>query len=286
MKISTEIFSSSQIVGEQRAVELVAKAGFDAWDFTMFSMHRFDKSTQTFFKTDHPLSSKNALEFSRNLKKIGFDNGIICNQAHAPYPSSFANIDTLKTAIECAAEAGANIIVVHPMNKESAEKNAELYNLLLPFAKQHNVKIAAENMWNWDNEKNHSCFAACATPESFNKHLDLVNDEFLVACLDIGHAEMKGSETSAEKMILSLGNRLKALHIHDNDKLFDLHKIPYTDKIDFDKIAAALRKIGYSGYLTLEANRAFSELCESQVPAKLNELYLSVNKLKNKIING
>lgn len=32
------------------------------------------------------------------------------------------------------------------------------------------------------------------TPESFNTQLDAVNDEYLTACLDIGHAEMKCSE--------------------------------------------------------------------------------------------
>ena len=40
MKISTEIFSASKIVGEEKAIELIAKAGFDAWDFSMFYMCR------------------------------------------------------------------------------------------------------------------------------------------------------------------------------------------------------------------------------------------------------
>lgn len=35
MKISTEIRSASKIIGEDRAVEYVAKAGFDAWDFSL-----------------------------------------------------------------------------------------------------------------------------------------------------------------------------------------------------------------------------------------------------------
>ena len=38
MLISTEIGSASKIVGEERAVELIAKAGFDAWDFSMFDL--------------------------------------------------------------------------------------------------------------------------------------------------------------------------------------------------------------------------------------------------------
>ena len=42
MKISTEIASASRLVGEEKAVELLAKAGFDAWDFSMFSMCRYN----------------------------------------------------------------------------------------------------------------------------------------------------------------------------------------------------------------------------------------------------
>ena len=40
MKISTEIGSLSNLIGEEKAVEYVAKAGFDAWDFSMFKMIR------------------------------------------------------------------------------------------------------------------------------------------------------------------------------------------------------------------------------------------------------
>ena len=88
-----------------------------------------------------------------------------------------------------------------------------MYFDLLPFAKECGVKIATENMWNWDTEKDQSSFAACATSASFNEHLDIVNDDFFVACLDIGHAEMRGSGEGAANMIRALGNRLQALHI-------------------------------------------------------------------------
>ena len=36
MKISTEIGSAAKIIGDERTVEYTAKAGFDAWDFSMF----------------------------------------------------------------------------------------------------------------------------------------------------------------------------------------------------------------------------------------------------------
>ena len=156
-----------------------------------------------------------------------------------------------------------------------------MYFELLPFAKEHGVKIATENMWNWYENAEHSAFAACATPESFNAHLDAVNDDYLVACLDIGHAEMKGSDTSAPEMIRALGKRLKALHIHDNDKLHDSHQIPFSMDIDFDAVVRALKDIEYKGYLTLEADRYLGAYTEDNIFDGIKNLAQSVMKIRD-----
>lgn len=282
MKISTEIASAAKLIGEEKAIEYYAKAGFDAWDFSMFAMCRYDWRTRTVLENDHPLAGRNYLQFARKLKQIGLDNGIVCNQSHAPFPSSCAEIRSCyKRAIECTAEAGGNICVIHPDDSKSAEENGEMYLELLPFAKEHKVRIATENMWEWDSEKNQSTFAACATPESFNAHLDAVNDEYLTACLDIGHAEMKGSNTSAAEMIKALGNRLSALHIHDNDKWHDSHQIPFSMNIDFNEVIAALKQINYQGYFTLEADRYLDAYTKENVFEGMKNMAEAAKKLVN-----
>ena len=190
----------------------------------------------------------------------------MCNQSHAPFPTSCPQIRSyFKRAIECTAEAGGQICIIHPDNDQPPEKNAELYLELLPFAKGCGVKIATENMWNWDSQKNQSSFAACATPESFLAHLDAVNDDAFVACLDIGHAQMRGSGTGAVAMIQALGSKLQALHIHDNDCWHDSHQIPFSMDIPFDEIVLALKKIGYAGYFTLESDEFLSSYTEETV---------------------
>lgn len=278
MKISTEIGSAAKIVGEEKAVEYVARAGFDAWDFSMFSMCKYNWGTNSVLTTDHPLSSENYLSFAHRLKQIGLDNGIHCNQSHAPFPVYCKEIRSyLKRAIECTAEAGGKICVIHPDNFKSAQENAEMYLELLPFAKAYDVKIATENMWNWDNELDQSSFAACATPESFCEHVDVAKG--LVACLDIGHAEMKGSDTTAVEMIIALGNRLQALHIHDNDKWHDSHQIPFSMEIDFIPILEALKKIGYDGYFTLEADRFLNDYTAENIFDGILKLAESAKRL-------
>ncbi|MBR3868191.1 MAG: sugar phosphate isomerase/epimerase [Clostridia bacterium] len=280
MKISTEIASAAKIVGEERAVQYIAEAGFDAWDFSMFAMCKYDWEKRALFENNHPLASSNYLAFARKLKQIGLDNGIVCNQSHAPFPSAVREIRSyFKRAIECTAEAGGKICIIHPENNKSAQENAEMYFELLPFAKEHGVKIATENMWNWDDSKDESSFAACATSESFVEHIDAVNDEFFVACLDIGHAEMRGSGSGDAEMIRALGSRLQALHIHDNDKWHDSHQIPFSMSIDFNAVVRALQDIDYQGYFTLEADRYLHDFNEENVFEGIKNLAASAKKL-------
>lgn len=282
MKTSTEIASAAHIIGEERTLEYLAKAGFDAWDFSMFDMCRYDWRTQTFSASTHPLASKDYLAFARKLKRIGLDNGIVCNQSHAPFPTGCAEIRSyLKRAIECTAEAGGQICIIHPDNHKSAQENAEMYLELLPFAKDCGVKIAAENMWNWDSQKDESTFAACASTESFLEHLDAVNDDFFVACLDVGHAEMRGSGSGAVAMIRALNGRLQALHLHDNDRWHDSHQIPSSMSIDFESVVKALKEIDYKGYFTLEADQYLGKYSAENIFEGIQKLSDSARRLAN-----
>lgn len=278
MKISTEIGSVAKFIGEEKAIELCAKAGFDAWDFSMFAMCNDDWRSGR----DHPLAGPNYLAFARRLKQIGLDHGIVCNQSHAPFPVHRPEIRSqLKKAIECTAEAGGQICVIHPDNNKNAHENAEMYWELLPFAKGCGVKIATENMWNWDKEKDQACFAACATPQSFCEHIDIVGSDHLVACLDLGHAEMRGCNTSAVEMIHALGPRLQALHIHDNDQWHDSHQIPFSMQIDFHAIVRALKEIGYNGYFTLEVDQFSKKFSADHIPEAVADMAAAAKKLAN-----
>ena len=283
MKISTEIASAARIVGEERAIELIAKAGFDAWDFSMFSMAKYDKATGGVLLTGHPLGSAGYAEYAKKLRKIGEDFGIRCNQSHAPFPSKGTDMMYyLKRAIECTAIAGGEICVIHPNNNRTAEQNAEMYIELLPFAKKYGVKIATENMWNWDKEKDEAIPAACSDHVDFVKHLSVIRDDNYVACLDIGHAAMRGLNTSVRQMVLALGDKLQALHIHDNDMWHDTHQIPCSMSIDFDDMVDALREIGYKGYFTLEADTFLKKYDETNVFEGIKELASVARRLADK----
>ena len=254
MKISTEIQSIYLRVGYEEAIKLVAKAGFDCFDLSLFHMIRYDKDLNCLINEASPFQGPGYLKYVRELRKIAEDNGITCNQSHAPYPTCQPAVrDSYKRAIECTAEMGGKICVIHPDNDKCAEENADFYLELLPFAKGCNVKIATENMWNWDDDAKKVIPAACSSHEDFLKHVEAVNDPFLVACLDIGHAEMVDLKTSSLDMIHTLGHHLQALHLHDNNLVDDTHQLPNTMQIDFPPILKALKEINYAGEFTLEA---------------------------------
>ena len=277
--VSTTIAPANDLLGEQKAIELVAKAGFDAWDFAMFkNIVKYEWETGKEYYADHPLAGKDYIKFARELKKVAQDNGIFCNQSHAPFPTKNKLVqDNLKRCIELTAEVGGKICVVHPDNDKSPVENAEMYQRILPFAKEHGVKIATENMWNWDYEKNIALPAACSHHDDFLAHINAINDEYFVACLDIGHAEMAGLDTSAVQMIRTLGKNIQCLHIHDNDLHYDNHQIPFSMKIDFYKIIKELKAIGYAGDFTLECDAYLRE--QEDKESALKNMYIAVRKL-------
>ena len=115
------------LVGDEKAVELIAKAGFDACEISMFDAADNDGEMHRLMINSHPLSGGNYLAYARRLKQIGLDNGIVCNQSHAPFPSwGLESVPVLKRSIECTAEAGGEISIIHPKNNITPEEKAKL----------------------------------------------------------------------------------------------------------------------------------------------------------------
>ncbi len=282
MLISTEISSTANKVGEEHAIRLIAQAGFDAYDLSLFRMLRYDYATEQVIKTNHPLQSAEYAAFVKGLARTAKDCGIVCNQAHAPFLSSYRPqvSDCTKRALECAAIAGAKICVVHPDKHKTAEENAPFFEELLPIAKSFGVRIAVENLYLWDDVAGQAIPATCSHHEDLRAHVDRIHDPDLVACLDIGHAELRGLSTSAKDMILTLGPRLQALHVHDNDHCRDSHLLPFTGSIDFAEVADALRTVGYTGDMTLEAMQHPAQFTEDTLLTGLCQMRDAADRLR------
>ena len=251
------------------SLDLIKEAGFDTFDHSM-------EGVDGFFASDKYLD--NAKELNKYAKGIG----LICNQTHSIFPVYHRTLDMEETnrrieytkrILEISKILGAKSCIVHPINDFNEEENYKYFQNFLPLAEKLDIDIATENMWNWNGDK--ASLAACSNHNNFKKLLGLVNNSHFVACVDIGHAEMNGLETTAPRMIENLGNYVKCLHIHDNDLCFDRHNLPLSEKIDFDLVLDSLVRINYQGDITFE--------CDGYLSKMPKELHLSCLKLMHKI---
>ena len=286
MKISTEIRSISRFVGEEDALRLLAASGFEAWDFSMFDMATYNYSERRIAIGSHPLQVGDYRAFAKRLGEVGRECGIVCNQSHAPFPTYCPEMfDYLLRAIECTAIAGGKFCVIHPDNCSGFEENVALYKRLLPFAKECGVKIATENTFRVDVKSGKFLPACTSDHEGFLRLLELVDDPFLVACLDIGHAELDGLSTTACDMIRALGReRLACLHIHDNDRCHDSHLLPFTMQIEWEPIAVALAEIGYRGDITLECGNYAKRFTADATPECARSMASAASRLRDMIL--
>ena len=123
----------------KEAIRLISEAGFDAFDFSL-----------TLLNTDpnHIFNTDKYLEEAKKLREYADSIGIVCNQAHAPFHSSYGvpekderMFNLIVRSMEIAAVLGAKIIVVHPkQHLEYADNvdelfrlNVEFYNRLIPY---------------------------------------------------------------------------------------------------------------------------------------------------------
>ena len=69
-----------------------------------------------------------------------------------------------------------------------------------------------------------------------------------------------------------LGDRLEALHVHDNDGIHDDHTAPYLGCCNWNRVILGLRKIGYKGTFNFESAGFNNRFPKELVPSALNML--------------
>ena len=179
-------------------------------------------------------------------------------------------------------------LVMHTWNNWNYKENAIFFKKLLPLAKKNNVIICTENMWNWDHEENHAIEAACSSPEDFLRHIEEVNDDYLKACVDVGHANMMSmvsKTTTPGNMVRVLNKHINCFHIHDNDGIHDSHETPFTMNLDWNDLAKAIKEINYQGDLIIEICGIKDATLEETI--KRNKLQVEAgHKLINLIKNS
>lgn len=258
MKISTQTGSFKKHFTDRQIVDILCDAGFDAIDYSFFNSADYDLS----------VSDEKYRERYTELRKYAEDKGLYFNQSHAPHPSSLIDrdftakrFDELICTIKSSSYLGVRNIVIHPLqhlkyytdeNVEALyEMNLEFYAKLIPYCEEYGITVCTENMWQYYGDSTKIYASTCARAEEFIRYVDGIRSPYIKACVDIGHTVLIGENPA--RVLKALGSRVAALHVHDNDGIHDSHTLPFLGIVKWDEVAKALRQIGYSGEITLEA---------------------------------
>ena len=261
MKLITSSNRIFRSFGEKEGLRILKNAGYDSLDLTLCRI-----SSEPSFR----FGAEDGLDYAKQVVDWAKDTGISFLQSHTPYEFNWKNPNELEErffpltikALQISAIAGVKIAVVHPYTygesyrnrQEIFELNMKIYRRLIPYAKELGVKIALENMYRKDENRGVFVPSVCGTPEQFNQYIDALDSEYIVGCLDLGHCSLVGID--AEDFLRVMGkDRVKALHVSDNDYLGDYHTLPGLGKMTWDEILKALVDIGYEGDFTYEADR-------------------------------
>lgn len=281
MKISTTNNVLAKTFGQRKALEMIAKAGFDCVDMNFNHMATDDENE--FFQPG-------AADLCRQLRQQAEDLGICFNQAHAPFSMTHKPwlegrrediLRRYRVAFEMAGLLGVRNMVVHPLHCMNylnndpdwiLEENVAYYTALSPMAQDAGVRIAIENMWQRNRYNKQIVLSVCSSPYELRKYVDACNQvaPCFVACLDVGHCILTGHDPA--NAIVVLGDRLDVLHIHDVDGVNDNHTCPMTQTVDFHSIVDQLKRIGYRGEFTLEADQYYKNFQPEQYEKALGEM--------------
>lgn len=249
MKISCNNGIINNRVGDEKGIVMLAQAGFDAIDF-----HPEDAPNGRYGRwlgEDYRTQARSLLELAKS-------HGVYYCQAHAPLtpqtlgqggPDLLGNtrFDYYERFFHVCQLLQIPYMVVHPLSdsslalrpEEKFAKNVEFFRRLKELAQPYGVRVALENL-----------YLNLSTPHSICRMLDALNDDYFVACVDVGHSNMINPDTG--HLIRRLGSRVQALHIHDNHVEYDEHLIPGMGMVDWNSILEALADIHYSGCFNLE----------------------------------
>lgn len=272
MLLSTQTDVTFAKCGIDKGLEILANAGYDAIDYSMFGM----------LNDNHFLNKEDYESFAEELRKKAASLELSFNQAHAPFPGMRYGDESynkrilprVENAVRIAGILGAYCIVVHPIAtptsaEDQKEYNFKMYRRLAPIAKEYGVKIALENMWGRDPRRNYIVPNVCSLARDLAEYYDELNDpEAFTVCLDLGHCGLVGEEPDDAIRILGR-DRLGALHVHDNNYVEDTHTVPYAlgMKMNWDNITRALGEIDYKGDFTFEADNFLVRMPEELLPA-------------------
>ena len=134
--------------------------------------------------------------------------------------------------------------------EERVRLNVEKLRAVAEHVKDKDITICLENLsgvrMGVPNEE-----LVVGSAEQLLEVIEGIGSDRFGICLDTGHLNL--SYKNQREFILCAGEKLKALHIADNEGERDQHLMPFTKgKVNFFEVVEALREVDYVGLFNLE----------------------------------
>lgn len=269
MKLSVQTAPILDLFGIDEGFRMIREAGFEAVDLNIDHCLSYSDIINGRCGGFFAQSDDQILEACRPYREAAEKYGVTFTQAHAPFPNRVPGADAtnefvlraVKKTVMCCGFFGCGNLVVHPAHnrdnhsislQDEWDYNLAMYAALIPDLKRYGVTCCLENMF-WSH-RGKIMASACADSAEANRYIDTLNgiagERLFGFCLDVGHALLVGRDV--HDFILELGDRLQALHIHDNNGLTDEHLFPYMGLTDWNRFCMGLGEAGYRGDLSFE----------------------------------
>lgn len=197
-----------------------------------------------------------AQNFANFLKEYNFE----ISQGHLWLKIKICADDTaleeLFKWIDMYEEIGIKNMVLHCDNltetnlgrEEKIEKNIEKLQILAEYIKNKEITVCLENLRPNSPEETE---LVDRSADDLLYIIERIGSSKFGICLDTGHLNL--TDKNQREFILKAGDKLKALHIADNDGNTDQHLMPFNrGTVDFPEIIKALKEIKYNGIFNLE----------------------------------
>lgn len=271
MKIGVQIEKQIQWFGERGALAQAAQAGFDTIDL---SLHPMTDEAQVFMQT---ASHQQVFDHYAALREYAQGLGLTFSQIHAPLrPAYYADqteynenyYQTQERSVVACAALGTPLAVFHMLQpplerysekyqREGEALNVEFFGRMMPLLEKYGVQVCIENLFgittlpsdDYDYSLNSRTQDVKHIIDSYNA---LFGKDRFVACVDTGHAFVMGQDPA--QMVRTLGSRVRALHVADNNGRQDQHNAPGQGGINWNDLLSALKEVGYQGSFSFEAD--------------------------------
>lgn len=270
MELSTSLnalFDPGRVT-QERAMERVAASGFRVLDFN-FCDWLFEGS---------PFVGKEWGQWVKDLRNGADRLGVCFSQAHGPIFNKFEDSDHARwltemshRSLESAALLGIPWVVFEPEAlpgaydgghlSQTKQRNLDWFGGLLCTAEKVRVGIAVENCCDCSASVRKASRWYGSVPVELIDLVDTLDHRLVGICWDTGHAHIQGLDQRAA--LISLGKRLKATHIQDNNGREDQHLVPFYGTIEWGPIMDALQAIEYEGDFTYEVHNFIRQLPDS-----------------------